>query len=67
MLENLKDREFRGKLFDIEMQLALLRSKEGNPLYNDEIKKLREKLKQVKAEYTKYKSSIYEERKEMKR
>ena len=49
MLENLKDREFRGKLFDIEMQLALLRSKEGNPLYNDEIKKLREKLKQVKA------------------
>ena len=67
MLENLKDREFRGKLFDIEMQLDLLRSKEGNPLYNDEIKKLREKLKQVKAEYTKYKSSIYEERKEMKR
>lgn len=67
MTENLKDRYFRDKIFDIEMQLALVRNKEGNPLYDEQIKKLKEELTQVKREYAKYKLSIYEERKEMKR
>ena len=65
--KSLKDREFRTKLFDIEMQLALLKSKEDNPLYAKQIKELREELSQVKTEYARYKNSIHSERKEMRR
>ena len=65
---DLKYEELRNRLFDIRMKLALLGSKEGNPLYEQQLAEAKLEHNKVRHELAKYKTmKKREERKEMKR
>ena len=65
--KNFKGEELRRRIFDARMKLALLGTKEGNPIYDEQIIVARAELVQARRELAKYKSIKLTERKEMKR
>lgn len=68
--KDLKYEELRKRLMDAHMHLALLGSKEGNPLYEEQLAAAKLERANIRRELAKYKSmkKIEEkEREEMKR
>ena len=65
--KDFKGEELRRRIFDARMKLALLGTKEGNPVYDEQIVAARAELVQARRELAKYKSIKLTERKEMKR
>ena len=68
--KDLKYEELRKRLKDVHMRLALLGSKDGNPLYEDQLAAAKLERANIRRELAKYKAmkKIEEkEREEMKR
>lgn len=66
--KDLKYEELRKRLIDVHMRLALLGSKEGNPLYEEQLVEAKLERVSIRNELAKYKAmKKIEEREEMKR
>ena len=68
--KDLKYEELRKRLMDVHMRLALLGSKDGNPLYEEQLAAAKLERANIRRELAKYKAmkKIEEkEREEMKR